>query len=535
MKPLGSLFKTNFLGFGVRAVGSPALILSTKYLESSGGNYKWLPSTATCQALDGKNVLTIEMEVFQIQSELSVGLDLPIGGEWKIGYAGNFYLDYVDRIGLPQSALDGSSLNPITGWHNDTQVEVLTNSANWGISHYLSSTFASPVWLKIAMVMESDGTTKSIYLYDPQLDELVFEGFALNRDNIPNSVGKALTIGSNSGNSQFHSGGISFVRVWDKALTKAEVLANFRKGINRLDSDLLVNIELEEGSGYPKDIINDVPASSVTNSGNIAWKTYPAPVPSSLSQSTKYLEFDGGNYKWLPSTSTCQALDGKSEVTVEMEVFQTQRQGAAGLKLPNGHFWHVGFDNGGTDFFFLDWGDRLNLPQSVLDGSSLNTLSGGQNATPVEVLTNSANWGISRYVSSTFASPVWLKIAMVMESDGTTKTVYIFDPALDELVFEGFTENRNNTPNAVNNALTIGSDSNDTKYHTGGISYVRVWDKALTKSEVLANFSNGINRLDSDLLVNIELEEGSGYPKDIINDVPASSVTNSGNIAWKTY
>lgn len=257
--------------------------------------------------------------------------------------------------------------------------------------------------------------------------------------------------------------------------------------------------------------------------------------PPPLSQSTKYLEFQGGNYKWAQSSTTSQVLDGKSEVTVEVEVFQVQREAAAGVKMPNGHYWHIGFDSRRTDFFFIDWGDRLNLTQNALDGSSLADISGGQNSTPVKVLVNSANWDTGRYVSSTFAAPLWLKIAMVMEPDGTTKTVYLYDPDLDELVFEGFTENRTNTPNALANELTIGSDSDDDQFHTGGLSFVRIWNKALTKSEVLSNFQNGINRLDSDLLINIELEEGSGFPADVINNVTATSVLNSGNITWKNY
>lgn len=256
-----------------------------------------------------------------------------------------------------------------------------------------------------------------------------------------------------------------------------------------------------------------------------------------LSQSTKYLQFKGGNYKWESSSDTCQVLADKTVLTIEVEVFQTKREQAVGINLPNNHFWHIGFDNGGTDFFFIDWGDRLNLTQSVLDGSSLDDIptSGTQNSEPVKVLVNSENWDTDYYVSSTFASPIWLKIAMVMESDGSTKTVYLYDPQLEELVFEGFSENRDNTPNAIGNSLTLGSNASNGQFHTGGLSFFRIWNKACTKSEVLDHFQNGINSLDSDLLINIDLEEGSGRPKDIINNVAATSGTNQENISWETY
>jgi hypothetical protein len=257
--------------------------------------------------------------------------------------------------------------------------------------------------------------------------------------------------------------------------------------------------------------------------------------------STHYLEFDGSNraYQWSDATATSTSMAGKSEVTIEVEVYQTQRESAAGFVFPTGNFFHIGYDDGGTDFFFLDWGNRIHMTQSLLDGTTTGTVSksGTQNQEDLEVQVNSANWDTARYVASTHGSPNWLKIALVCSSSGgiDRKTVYLYDPELEELVFECYSEGAmvNNTPGAIDSIFRIGGRPNGSMGHTGGLSFIRMWDKSCTKSEVLDHFQNGINQTDPDLVFNISLDEGTGAPSDIINDVAGSAVSGAAGATWR--
>jgi hypothetical protein len=126
-------------------------------------------------------------------------------------------------------------------------------------------------------------------------------------------------------------------------------------------------------------------------------------------------------------------------------------------------------------------------------------------------------------------------IALVCSTSGGVdrQTVYLYDPELEELVFEAYSDNRDNTPNSLDGAFRINSRPNGTMGHTGGLSFVRMWNKSCTKTEVLDHFENGINQTDSDLVFNISLNEGSGAPSDVINNVVGSAVSGAAGATWR--
>ncbi len=297
-------------------------------------------------------------------------------------------------------------------------------------------------WSLVAVTQDGSGLT--LYLNGDS------EAFTIL--SAPSYSTESFKIGTWTGSSQMFTGKIDEVRIYNTALTAAQIQSLYKQGqadevntgasqaqgTGRLDSGLAGYWKMDDGSGT-----SATDSSTNANTGTLTngptWTT---------GQIGGAVDFDGTNdYLTVPDSS---ALDMTSDVTVSAWFkADTWPSGYAAIANKNGNYILRKEITPNDNLVFYWWdGSRLRYAQSSM--GSINSISTG----------------------------VWHHIAAVAVGNAAS-AIYI-----DGVLFGSGNGDAGAASRTLTNPLEIGGDSGAGSQFDGKIDEVRIYNRALSADEV---------------------------------------------------
>lgn len=386
---------------------------------------------------------------------------------------------------------DGSNY-VVAGWLGKHIISSDGGSAN-GIS--VGATATDGNWHHIAMTWQKN-TVNGFRSY---LDGVLVEQRNSANVNLPN-INSEGYIGSLVGFDEFMNGNIDEVRIWNRSLSQSEIQFRMNCEIPESASGLLANYHFNQGIASSNNtgmtVLSDASGNNYNaslenfslNGSSSNWVTSGGVISgescSSFSNAST-LKFDGINdHISLPNSLTSLAIANKTAITIEYWFKGTSFQSA------------VRFQPNGNDYVVAGW-----------NGKHI-------------ISTDGASTGISVGAAATDGN--WHHIAVTWQKN----TVNGFRSYLDGVIVDQRNSANVNLPN-ITTAGFLGSYLGTGEYMNGSLDEIRIWNRALSQSEIQSNMNCEIPASASGLLANYHFNQGiDGSDNTGINSLTDASGNN---------
>ena len=298
--------------------------------------------------------------------------------------------------------------------------------------------FPANTWVHVAVTYNAATTTMTLYR----------DGIAVNSNNAVSSYTAENTfIGSHQGSSSFLQGYTDEVRIWNTALTQAQLKQNIYKGPANNASGLVAYYKCDAGSGT-------LLFSSCTNTTGMdgTLQNSTAWIASPVQAGTNAISFDGSNdFVTIPSNAS---LNITSAITMEVWCYATKNSGIQNVICKSSNSMNTGYI----------------FPRSD-DGWS-----------HVILYLNIGGW---KTLSATYPSlNAWHHLAATY--DGATMKLYI-DGVLAASAAQTGAIATNTNP------LTLGNQAGYSEYFGGSADEFRLWNVARTQTEIQNNMNKELD------------------------------------------
>ncbi|SEA92191.1 Por secretion system C-terminal sorting domain-containing protein [Flavobacterium gillisiae] len=330
---------------------------------------------------------------------------------------------------------------------------------------YSTNTIADGTWHHIAMVLDAS-SNRTVYGYVDGVLVNTGKTFTGTTD-FSNTLSFIVGATSNTSKSFKWAGQIDDIRVWDKALTPAELVSDMTKVITGPTANLLAAWDFENVTGSN---VADV------SGNNHAGTLFGSPTFANAFQ--MILSLDGiDDYMSVVNHSDFNLPVGQN-LTVSCRIKTTDFSKRIMSKRPNGS---------GIGYEFIN-----------------NTSPGGQFGVN---LTTSGGAAGPPYGTSNIADNAWHHLAMVIDVASTSCKIYV-DGVLQQTKTSSNIGGLNTVSNSGN--LFFGTVSNLTSFMNAQIDDIRFWSKAMTDTEVVADKTAIIIGSEANLLAAWDFENVSG-------------------------
>ncbi|MBK8491380.1 MAG: choice-of-anchor D domain-containing protein, partial [Saprospirales bacterium] len=376
---------------------------------------------------------------------------------------------------------------------------------------------------------------------------------------VPTAIGDLndFFLGAQNGTSQFANTQYDEVRLWDKALTPAEVAANWDQTIFGNEPGLIAYYAFEDGPGSPTatEIVSGVPAVLNNMDPNTAW----VPGASGLNTGSG----SGSILVTLTVTdeatndASCEAIVTVQDVTpptitCPANITVTNDPGVctANVTVPTPLVGDNCLSNRALNFDgsndFVDATATSNSSGVLPQGDAPRTMEAWIRTTQTSI-GNIISWGRrsnnlrngmavrnnklafigqnNDYTSTgvVINDNVWHHVAI--SYDGTTMNFYV-DGALDYSVN---TSNLNTTDQNLRLGRISAPDNGE--YFNGDMDEVRIWDVALTQAQIQANMNNQLLGTESGLVAYFPMDEGTACSNNVgVTAVPDLTGNSNGTL-----
>lgn len=343
-----------------------------------------------------------------------------------------------------------------------------------------ASSFPLNTWVYVAVTYDAPTTTMNLYR----------DGILLNTNNaVPSYTSENTFIGCHQGSTSFFQGNIDEVRIWNTALTQAELKQNMYNGPADNATGLLVHYKFNDGSGSTL-------TNSCTNTTGLdgTLQNSPAWIASPVQFSANALNFDGSNdIVVVPKIVS-------SDFTVEYWM-NTTSTGPGGSQWYNGD----GIVDAEVAGVTNDWG-------TALIGSKLGFGIGNPDITLISSTSvNTGNW---IHVAATWKQSTG---AMVLYINGNQ---------------EGSNTGGTNLRSAPTR-ITFGELQTNIQRFNGSIDEVRIWNTVRTQAQIQANMNKELDPgAESNLVAYYTFDQGiaSGTNTGLTNLIDQKN-TNNGTLS----
>ncbi|TDE30622.1 T9SS type A sorting domain-containing protein [Flavobacterium ranwuense] len=332
---------------------------------------------------------------------------------------------------------------------------------------YSANSIADGTWHHIALVLDAS-SNRTVYGYVDGVLANTGKTFTSVTSDFSTALNFVVGATSDTNNSYKWAGQIDDIRVWNKAMTPTELLADMTAVVNGPVTNLLAAWDFENVSGTT---VSDV--SGYNHAGTLfGTPSFPNAFPMILS-------LDGINdYMSVVNHSDFNLAAGQS-LTVSCRIKTADFSKRILSKRPNG---------AGIGYEFIN-----NSPAG-----------GGQFGVN---LTTSAGAAGPPYGTSNISNNVWHHLVMVIDVATTSCKIYV-DGALQQTKTTTNIGGANTVSNTGN--LFVGTLSNFASYMNAQIDDIRFWSKAMTATEVLADKTAVITGSEANLLAAWDFENING-------------------------
>ena len=330
---------------------------------------------------------------------------------------------------------------------------------------YSTNTIADGTWHHIAMVLDAS-SNRTVYGYVDGVVVNTGKTFTGTSD-FSNTLSFIIGATSDTNKSFKWAGQIDDIRVWDKALTPAELVSDMTKVITGPTANLLAAWDFENVTGST---VADVSGNNHT--GTLVGS------PTFTNAFQMILSLDGiDDYMSVVNHSDFNLTAGQN-LTVSCRIKTSDFSKRMMSKRPNGS---------GIGYEFIN-----NSSPGGQFGVNLTT-SGGAAGPP--------------YGTSNIADNTWHHLAMVINVASTSCKIYV-DGVLQQTKTSSNIGGLNTISNSGN--LFFGTVSNLTSFMNAQIDDIRFWSKAMTDAEVVADKSAIITGSEANLLAAWDFENVNG-------------------------
>ena len=338
---------------------------------------------------------------------------------------------------------------------------------NISTAGYSANSIADGTWHHIALVLDAS-SNRTVYGYVDGVLANTGKTFTSITSDFSNTLNFVVGATSDTNNSYKWAGQIDDIRVWDKAMTATELLADMTAVVNGPTTNLLAAWDFENISG------NSVPDISGNNHAGTLFGS-----PTVSNAFPMILSLDGINdYMSVANHADFNLAAGQSlTVTCRIKTADfskrilSKRPGGAGI----GYEFINNSSAGGGQF-------GVNL-----------TTSGGAAGPP--------------YGTSNVSNNIWHHLAMVIDVTSTSCKIYV-DGALQQTKTTSNIGGINTVSNTGN--LLFGTLSNFASFMNIQIDDIRFWSKAMTATEVLTDKTAIVTGTEANLLAAWDFENVSG-------------------------
>jgi hypothetical protein len=338
---------------------------------------------------------------------------------------------------------------------------------NISTAGYSANSIADGTWHHIALVLDAS-SNRTVYGYVDGVLANTGKTFTSITSDFSNALNFVVGATSDTNNSYKWAGQIDDIRVWDKAMTATELLADMTAVVNGPTTNLLAAWDFENISG------STVPDISGNNHTGTLFGS-----PTVSNAFPMILSLDGVNdYMSVANHADFNLAAGQSlTVTCRIKTadfskrIMSKRPGGAGI----GYEFINNSSAGGGQF-------GVNL-----------TTSGGAAGPP--------------YGTSNVSNNIWHHLAMVIDVTSTSCKIYV-DGALQQTKTTSNIGGINTVSNTGN--LLFGTLSNFASFMNVQIDDIRFWSKAMTATEVLTDKTAIVTGTEANLLAAWDFENVSG-------------------------
>jgi len=333
---------------------------------------------------------------------------------------------------------------------------------------YIGTNVACPTgkWFHLALV--NSGGTATLYINGAQKGTPQ-TGYSIS------ATGSNFTIGQQfSGFDEKINGSIDELRIWNVARTQTEIKTAMLTGVPPSTTGLVAYYNFNEGTGSTVGNSTATPGLDGTVNGTATW------VSSAIQAGNNALNFDGATTKViaLPNAAYDGFTSGTIEAWINPTVLDATNREIAGLRTDA---------NTGTKVSF-------------------------HIASPSAGTTTVGMWNGTTFLTITSPTPIptgtWTHLAFVTNGASTD-------------VYQGATSGTNTLigtiplgyGTATGTNLSVGFSQNtvsgpDVEFFNGSIDEVRVWNTALTATQITNNLLGTANGNESGLVAQLSFDEG---------------------------
>ncbi len=342
---------------------------------------------------------------------------------------------YVGVVGGPQNIISSSNA-PL--WLNNGLLSAGHGGNYSQVSDF--SSFPAGQWVHAAVTYDAATTTMRLFRNGVQV--------GVNTSVASNYANETTFIGSHSGGNSLINGMIDEVRIWNFALTAAQLKHNMFRGPSLSEPGLLAYYKCDDGSGsVVTDATGNINGNFINSSPG--WSASP------VTYNMNALNFDGVNDHVVVPHSV------SSDFTLEYWMITTST-GPGGAQWYNGHGIVDAEVGGGTN----DWGTSL-------VGSKLAFGIGNPDQTVFSTAdVNTGNW---------------VHVAVSWQQSSGTMKMYI--NGADQGNFSTGSTNTRTAPPRI----TFGMLQTNNNTFNGSLDEVRIWDVVRTQSQIQAAMNFEIN------------------------------------------
>ncbi|MFV8464806.1 LamG-like jellyroll fold domain-containing protein [Flavobacterium sp. LB1P62] len=356
---------------------------------------------------------------------------------------------------------------------------------NISTAGYSANSIADGTWHHIALVLDAS-SNRTVYGYVDGVLANTGKTFTSITSDFSNALNFVVGATSDTNNSYKWAGQIDAIRVWDKAMTPTELMADMTAVINGPTTNLLAawNFENISGSTVP-DVSGNNHAGTLFGSPTVS-NAFPM-----------ILSLDGVNdYMSVANHADFNLAMGQS-LTVTCRIKTADFSKRILSKRPGGS---------GIGYEFIN----------------NSSASGGQFGVN---LTTSGGAAGPPYGTSNVSNNIWHHLAMVIDVGTTSCKIYV-DGALQQTKTTSNIGGINTVSNTGN--LLFGTLSNFTSFMNIQIDDIRFWRKAMTAAEVLTDKTAIVTGIEANLLAAWDFENVSGVTVPDISGQSHPGTLNGG-------
>ncbi len=329
---------------------------------------------------------------------------------------------------------------------SSTNTPLWLNNGNLSAGHggnysqVTGGSFPAGQWVHAAVTYDAATTTMRLYRNGVQV--------GINTSVSSNYANETTFIGSHFGGNSLINGMIDEVRIWDYALTAAQLKHNMFRGPSLSEPGLLAYYKCDDGSGS---VVTDATGNINGNYINASpgWSASP------VTYNMNALHFDGANDHVVVPHSV------SSDFTLEYWM-RTTSTGPGGSQWFNGNGIVDAEVGGGTN----DWGTSL-------VGSKLAFGIGN----PDQTIFSTADVNTGN----------WVHVAVSWQQSSGTMKMYI--NGADQGTFPAGSTNTRNAPPRI----TFGMLQTNNNMFNGSIDEVRIWNVVRTQPQIQVAMNFEIN------------------------------------------